>query len=73
MEKESIPDINKATENSTWLANQNLTEFDGQWIAVVEQKIIARDNSLKVVLERVGKLQLPHVPFYLRVSLGAAF
>ena len=71
--REAMPDINKAVEDSAWLANQNLTEYDGQWIAVVEQRIVARDNSLKIVMEQVGELQLPYEPLFLRVSLGAAF
>lgn len=65
--------INKKelARDSRWLAGQSLTEYQGQWIAVSDESIIAEDETLKNVMEEVEKLSLPFVPLYKRVPEGA--
>ena len=57
--------------DSQWLAGQSLTEYQGKWIAVSNESIIAGDEALKNVMEEVEKLSLPFVPLYKRVPEGA--
>lgn len=50
-----------------WLAMQSLIDFKGQWIAVLHQKIVARNNSLKIVKEKVNTSYPNESPLYFRV------
>lgn len=59
------------TSDSQWLAGQSLTEYQGHWIAVFNASIIAEDELLKNVIEKVKSLSLPFIPFYKRVPEGA--
>ncbi len=55
-----------------WLLMQNLLEYSGEWIAISERKIIARDKSLKKTMEKVKSLKLKTAPYsskYLRGSI----
>lgn len=68
--KKSI-DEKQLNSDYQWLVMQGLSKYSGQWIAVHDKEIIARDNSLKVVLKKVTKLQLKTIPLYLRVPEGS--
>ena len=54
-----------------WLLMQSLSQYKGQWIAVSEKKIIARDVSLKQVIKAVSSESLQNIPLYLRVPKGS--
>jgi hypothetical protein len=54
-----------------WLLMQSLSQYQGQWIAVSNQKIVARDVSLKQVMKIVSSIPLPNTPLYLCVPDGA--
>ena len=54
-----------------WLLMQSLSQYEGQWIAVSEKKIVARDIVLKKVLEKVASRSLSKMPLYLRVPEGS--
>ena len=54
-----------------WLLMQNLSQYKGQWIAVSEAKIVARDNSLKQVMKTVSSTQSHNIPLYLHVPEGS--
>jgi len=54
-----------------WLLMQNLSEYSGEWIAVSERKIIARDRSLKKTIEKVNSLKLKTVPLFIKVPEGS--
>jgi len=54
-----------------WLILQSLSKYKGQWIAVSKRNIVARDISLKKVLEIVISLKIQKTPFYLRVPEGS--
>jgi hypothetical protein len=68
--KKSI-DEKQLNSDYQWLIMQGLSKYSGQWIAVHDKEIIARDNSLKAVLKKVTKLQLKTIPLYLRVPEGS--
>lgn len=53
-----------------WLAMQSLIDFKGQWIAILHQKIIARNSSLKIVKEKVQAQYTKVSPLYFRVPEG---
>lgn len=54
-----------------WLLMQNLSKYRGEWIAVLERKIIARDASLKKTMEKVKSLGLKTMPLFLKVPEGS--
>lgn len=54
-----------------WLLMQSLSQYKGQWIAVLDKKIVARDVSLKQVMKIVSSLSLRNIPLYLRVPEGS--
>lgn len=66
-------DIDEKQLNSDyqWLIMQGLSKYSGQWVAVLDKEIIARDNSLKKVLKKVTELKLKVVPLYLRIPEGS--
>lgn len=54
-----------------WLLMQSLSQYRGEWIAVSEKKIIARDTSLKEVIKTISSMPLRNIPLYLRVPEGS--
>ena len=67
---------NKANQNQLssdyqWLLMQGISQYKGQWIAVLDRAVVARDNKLKAVLKTVSGLQLRTIPLYLRVPDGS--
>ena len=70
MSKDNI-DIGNISADSQWLANESLKDFAGQWIAVFNEEIIARDESLEKVMKLVDSLKLNSLPLFVRVPEGA--
>jgi len=68
MDKTKQEQINSDYE---WLLMQNLSEYSGEWIAVLERKIVARDKSLKKTIEKVKSLRLKTTPLFLKVPEGS--
>jgi len=64
-------DENQLNSDYQWLIMQGLSKYSGQWVAVLDREVIARDSSLKVVLKKVTKLQLKTIPLYLQVPEGS--
>ena len=54
-----------------WLLMQNLSEYSGEWIAISERKIVARDKSLKKTIEKVKSLKLKTAPLFIKVPEGS--
>ena len=65
-----VTDQKKLNSDYQWLSMQSLAQYSGQWIAVYDQEIIARNETLKTVLKEVSKLHLKTVPLYLRIPEG---
>ena len=68
--KKSI-DENQLNSDYQWLVMQGLSKYSGQWVAVLDKEIIARDTSLKAVLNKVTELKLKMIPLYLQVPEGS--
>ena len=64
-------DQNQVNSDYQWLMMQSLSKYVGQWIAVSEKKIVARNESLKKVQDKVNSLNLKNIPLYLRVPEGS--
>lgn len=64
-------DQNQLSSDYQWLIMQGMSRYSGQWIAVLDREIIARNNSLKDVLKTVSGLRLSKIPLYLRVPEGS--
>lgn len=62
---------NQINSDYEWLLMQGLSQYKGQWIAVSEKKIVARDTYLKQVIKSISKLDLQNIPLYLRVPEGS--
>ena len=54
-----------------WLLMQNLSKYSGEWIAILERKIVARDKSLKKTIEKAESLKLKTAPLFLKVPKGS--
>lgn len=64
-------DQNQINSDYQWLMMQSLSKYTGQWIAVSGRKIIARNESLKKVQNKITSLNIKNIPFYLRVPEGS--
>lgn len=62
---------NKINSDYKWLLLQGISQYKGQWIAVLDRNIVARNKSLKNVLKTVADKNLNTVPLYLRVPEGS--
>ena len=62
---------NQINSDYEWLLMQGLSQYKGQWIAVSEERVVARNISLKQVIKSVSKLDLQNIPLYLRVPEGS--
>ena len=71
MEKVNKTKQEQLNSDYEWLLMQNLSEYSGKWIAVLERKIVARDKSLKKTIEKVKSLRLKTTPLFLRVPEGS--
>ena len=70
MNKKNL-DQGQLSSDYEWLLMQSLSQYKGQWIAVSEKKIIARDTSLKEVIKTISSIPLRNIPLYLRVPEGS--
>lgn len=64
-------DQDQLNSDYQWLLMQSLSQYRGQWIAVSDKKIVARDASLKRVIKTVSSIPLQKLPLYLRVPEGS--
>ena len=69
--KKQVVDQEQLYADYQWLLLQSLSQYKGQWIAVSDKKIVARNVSLKQVIKTVTSLTLPNIPLYLRVPEGS--
>ncbi|MFC1723249.1 DUF5678 domain-containing protein [Nanoarchaeota archaeon] len=43
-------------------------KYDGKWIAIVNQKVVASDKSVKKVCNRAKKLYPKRIPFIAKID-----
>ena len=68
--KEKVGESKERTENFQWLASQNLTEYEGLWIGVVNKHIICANKQLKKVMDATRAKCPGKVPFITKVPVG---
>jgi hypothetical protein len=56
--------------NAAFFTQQNLSEFAGMWVCIIEQKMVAVDKDLVKVMETVKKSGLRGTPFITMVPAG---
>ncbi|KAA0008152.1 MAG: hypothetical protein J7L32_02675 [Thermoplasmata archaeon] len=71
MKKSRELNQNQINSDYEWLLMQNLSKYSGEWIAVLERRIVARDISLKKTMDKVKSLGLKTMPLFLRVPEGS--
>lgn len=57
--------------NYEWAANQDLSKFEGKWIAIVDQKIVADSINAAKAREEALKKYPNSTPFLKKVPLMA--
>ena len=56
------------SDDHRWLASQDLSQYLGMWIAVLDRKVIASGKTLRDVMEATRNLR--GAPLYLPVPEG---
>mgnify|MGYP001558238633 CR=1 FL=1 len=56
-----------ATRNFQWYVNTNFSKYIGEWIAVIDQKVVAHSRNLKEVMVKVEKEFKGQTPFVARI------
>lgn len=54
-------------ENFQWIVTQNLTDYTGLWIAVVDKDIVGKGKDVLRVIENARKKYPKRVPFVYKV------
>lgn len=56
--------------NSEWFSKQNLSDFIGQWVCVVDQKVVATSPDLAELVRRIEGKTAGKTPFVFHVPDG---
>ena len=56
--------------NSEWFQHQNLSDFAGQWVCVVDEKVVAQHADLDSLVRLVKDKTKGKTPFIVRVPEG---
>ncbi len=60
--------MNDAREkNYAWICNQNLSRFEGEWVVVIDQQIVANGPNAAVVVKKSKKDHPGKRPFLVKV------
>ncbi|MFH1588432.1 MAG: DUF5678 domain-containing protein [Candidatus Diapherotrites archaeon] len=54
---------------SNFYANANLSKYAGQWIAVINKKVIAHNKNVKTLMKEAKEKYPAVVPFIAKVPL----
>jgi hypothetical protein len=54
-------------ENFEWIVTQNLTDYSGLWIAIVDKRIVSKGNDALEVVEIARRMHPKKVPFVFKV------
>lgn len=57
-------------QNAEWFAQQNLQKFKGEWVAVVDQRVVAHGPNLRRVLESAKSQARGRTPYITNVPSG---
>jgi len=64
---EPSPDLDTLNRDHEWLCNMDLAPFAGQWIAVLEKKILASDMDIEALMKKLETLKLARKPLFFKV------
>lgn len=56
-----------STVESQFLESNDFSEYEGEWIAILDKKIVAHDKTLSGVYDKVASLQLVRTPLFHRI------
>lgn len=62
--------VSSLEKNAEWFSHQNSAEFRGQYVAVVDQRVVAAHADLVVVLRAAREASKGKVPFITVVPAG---
>ena len=65
--RESKKERDERNSNFDWMASQNLSDYRGHWVCIVNKRIIAHGRVLKDVLKITREKYPDKVPFVVRV------
>jgi hypothetical protein len=68
--KETKAETKERLGNFQWLATQNLSDFEGKWISVINKIIVSSGTDLRTVMAETRKKFPGKVPFITRVPAG---
>ena len=52
---------------SQFLESKDLSEFEGEWVAILDKKLVAHDKSLSVLYDKISDLKLIRTPLFHRI------
>jgi len=55
-------------DNFEWLMSQNLSEYEGYWISVIDTEIVAKSKSLREVVAKSRKKYPDKRPFVVKIT-----
>jgi hypothetical protein len=61
------PDLDTINQDHEWLCRMDLGPFAGQWIAVLERKILASDKDIEVLMKKLEALKITRKPLLFKV------
>lgn len=61
----------KAFREPVRLSDANANDFRGQWLAVIDEKIVAHNEDIGVVIDKVKREHKDGKPQYVRVQKGS--
>ena len=56
-----------STIESQFLESNNFAEYEGEWVAILDKKVVAHDISFKDVFEKANSLSLTRTPLFHRI------
>lgn len=56
-----------STVESQFLESNDFTEFEGEWIAILDKKVVAHAKTLTEVYDKVAELKLIRTPLFHRM------
>jgi hypothetical protein len=56
-----------STVESRFLESNDFSEFEGEWIAILDKKVVAHDKTLSGVCDKVASLKLIRTPLFHRI------
>ena len=65
--KKHVASLDALNRDHEWLCRMDLAPFAGEWIAVLEQKILASDVDIEALMKKLEALGLRGKPLLFKV------